>query len=236
VRAPEISLKSWLFRLGAVVVLPTGERIVSRRRCSDIVKAHAARLTILRKQLTTTAGDGSIDDSEWVLEVALFIDQVIAPQTGENENSAARLKIVQHMIDGATAHYALSRVPLLIEMTPAFCEQAVADGLHDLGWMTRVTGTGDDQYADVIAEMRGRRVMVQCWGFASPCVPTIHDLDEGKSFAGANYAAIVSNAKWAPSERLSASSIGVVLLRHDNLAQLEKRIFGSITAVADRAA
>jgi restriction system protein len=115
-------------------------------------------------------------------------------------------------------------------MTPAFYEQAVADGLRDLGWQTRLTGPGEDQYADVIAEMRGKRVMIQCWGFVSPSIPTTKQLYEGKPFKErADYAAIVSNAGYSRSERQLAESTGVVLLRHDNLSQLEKRIFGTDT-------
>jgi restriction system protein len=211
-----------------------GNTFAVRSRCVDIVKAHAAGLTIQRKQLTIIADDGSIDDSEWVQEVASFIGHVIEPQTADTMNSLERLKIVQRMIDNATAHYAFERVPLLIDMTPAFYEQAVADGLHNLGWETQLTGTGKDQYADVIAEMRGKRVMIQCWGFVPPCIPTVQQLYECKSIEGADYACIVSNAKWTPSERQMASSTGVVLLRHDNLTQLEKRIFGPDTPLIAR--
>jgi HJR/Mrr/RecB family endonuclease len=111
-------------------------------------------------------------------------------------------------------------------MTPVCYEQAVADGLKHLGWQTLLKKTTEDRYADVIAELHGKRVLIQCWGFMAPCIPTVEGIWEAKSFEGADYAAIVSNAEFTASGHQLAKSAGVVLLRHDNLDQLESRTVG----------
>jgi restriction system protein len=114
-------------------------------------------------------------------------------------------------------------------MTPVCYEQSVADGLGNLGWKTRLKGSTEDRYADVIAELHGKRVLIQCWGFMAPDIPTVEEVHKAKSFEGADYAAIVSNAEFTPSGQQLAKSVGVVLLRHDNLDQLETRTLGMST-------
>ena len=47
-------------------------------------------------------------------------------------------------------------------MDPIEYEQMVADSLTDLGWQTWLTKASGDQGIDVIAEMRGQRVAIQC--------------------------------------------------------------------------
>jgi hypothetical protein len=90
-----------------------------------------------------------------------------------------------------------------------------------------------------IAERHGKRVLIQCWGFMAPCISTDEEICEAKSFEGADHAAIVSNAEFTPSGHQLARSVGVVLLRHDNLDQLETRTFGigaqQSIAIADAA-
>jgi HJR/Mrr/RecB family endonuclease len=129
-------------------------------------------------------------------------------------------------INPATARDASSTAASLLYMTPVCYEQAVAERLKSLGWQTRLKMTNEDRYADVIAEMHGKRVLIQCWGFLAPCIPTVEEMRKAKSFVGADYVAIVSNAEFTPSGLELGKSMGVVLLRHDNLDQLEARTFG----------
>jgi Restriction endonuclease len=111
-------------------------------------------------------------------------------------------------------------------MTPVCYEQAVADSLKNLGWQTRLKKANEYRYAEVIAELHGKRVLIKCCSFMAPCIPTVAGIREAKSFEGADYAAIVSNAEFMPSGHQLARSVGVVLLRHDNLSQLERRTVG----------
>ena len=62
----------------------------------------------------------------------------------------------------ATAHFASSQVLFSPDMDPIEYEQMVADSLTDLGWQTWLTKASGDQGIDVIAEMRGQRVAIQC--------------------------------------------------------------------------
>jgi HJR/Mrr/RecB family endonuclease len=114
----------------------------------------------------------------------------------------------------------------LLDLTPAFYEEAVTNGLNSLGWRARLRKPGENPDADVNAQMGGRRVIVQCPGFVSPIViSAVRDLYEAKIRENVDCAAIVSNAKFTPDALQLALSTGVILLRHDNLAELEVAAF-----------
>lgn len=114
----------------------------------------------------------------------------------------------------------------LLDMTPAFHEPAVTDRLNRLGWRARLREPAENRYADVNAQMGAKRVIVQCAGFVSPIVASaVQDLYQAKIREGVDCAAIISNAEFTPEALQLAESTGVILLRHDDLAELEVRAF-----------
>ncbi|MHB8476774.1 MAG: hypothetical protein ACYDBZ_10880 [Steroidobacteraceae bacterium] len=74
-----------------------------------IVTEHGAELSTSRGRLTTTMTDGCVDDSKWLVERDLFIDQIVEPLVGNITNSLERLLAVWQMIDDATTQFASSR-------------------------------------------------------------------------------------------------------------------------------
>jgi restriction system protein len=185
-----------------------------------------AELTIRRKQLTASMNYGLVDYSKWVEETEFFIERVVEPRAGKIKNSTKRLQAVRALIDTATASYASSRTGFSIEMDPIAYEHLVSDRLHDLGWETRLTKGSGDQGVDVIAEMREKRVVIQCKRYRSSIGnAAVQEAYAGKSFEDADYAAVVSNAKYTPAARNLADSTRVILLHHDELTQLEEQIF-----------
>jgi restriction system protein len=233
--------------IGGLVVIAIGRTIERRRKraaaivlatkdalanAETIVKNHAAELTIRRKQLTVTLNYGLVDVSKWEQERDLFIEKIVDPQAGEILTSGERLFAVWQMIDAATAQFASSKVRFSPDMDPIDYEEMVADSLTDLGWRTRLTKGSGDQGIDVVAEMRGKRVVIQCKRYASSIGNSaVQEAYAGKSFENADYAAVVSNAKFTRGARQLAASTNVILLHHDELTQLEPKIFSSDAAV-----
>jgi restriction system protein len=196
----------------------------------SIINEHAAELAIRRRQLTSTSNYGLVDQSKWLQEVEFFIDEIIEESCGHVGNSPQRLQEVRVMIEQATANYSASRIGFSSDMDPVDFEQMVADALADLGWETRLTKGSGDQGIDVIAEMREKRVVIQCKRYASAIGNSaVQEAYAGKSFENADYAVVVSNAKFTPGARQLAETTRVILLHHDELAQLEGRIFGATT-------
>jgi HJR/Mrr/RecB family endonuclease len=195
-----------------------------------IIAGHAAELEIRRKQLTSTLNYGLIDNSKWLNEIEFFIDQVITPKGCDVRSAPERVLAVREMIDAATANYINSRVCFSADMDPIAYEHMVADALTDFGWQTRRTKGSGDQGIDVIAEMRDKCVVIQCKRYASAIGnAAVQEAYAGKSFENADYAAVVSNASFTRSARQLAKSTQVILLHHDELAQLQTHIFGTET-------
>ena len=124
------------------------------------------------------------------------------------------------------------RMPLATPATDGDLDEAqmIAHGLTGLGWRTHLARDRFDQGSDVIAEMRGKRVVIQCRRRSPPIGhAAVQEAYVRQSSANTDYAAIVSNSSFTPHARQLAESAGVILLHQDALSQLEPRIFGTIT-------
>jgi hypothetical protein len=91
--------------------------------CESIILEHAAALIVRRRQFTMTSNHVP-EDSRWLQEVECFIDDVIEKSAGHVRNSPELLRAVRWMIGSATAQFASSTVPLLLEMQGAAVENA----------------------------------------------------------------------------------------------------------------
>jgi hypothetical protein len=89
----------------------------------SIIVKHAPELICRRRQLTVTSNHG-LHDSLWLGEVDFFIDEVIEQSGGPVKNSPELLRAIQWMIAGATAQFASSRLPFLLDMKSAVVADA----------------------------------------------------------------------------------------------------------------
>jgi len=106
-------------------------------------------------------------------------------------------------------------------MTGLDYEVWVSERLQHLGWKTRVTQGSGDQGVDVVAEKGGTVVAIQCKKYSSPVGnKAVQEAFSGKTYIGANKAAVVTNASFTRSAYELAQSVGVQLLHHDELSRL----------------
>jgi hypothetical protein len=91
--------------------------------CESIIVKHAPELISRRRQLTVTSNHG-LPDSRWLREVDFFIDEVIEKSGGHVKNSPELLRAIKWMIASATAQFASSTVPFLLEMKGAVVADA----------------------------------------------------------------------------------------------------------------
>jgi restriction system protein len=197
-------------------------------RAKNIVAVWAVELAVRRKQLTSAAGYGVVDESLWLEEVDYFIEQRIEPAGLGIKCSQERFVGVSMMIDAVSKGCESSRLSFFDDMDPAAYEDMVANALTDMGWQTQTTGRTGDQGVDVIASMRDKRVVIQCKRYSSPVGnAAVQEIFAGRAFLGAHFAAVVSSAGFTRSAIQLAQSTNVILLEHDELAMLELRIFGA---------
>jgi restriction system protein len=197
-------------------------------RAQALILTHARELTIRRKQYTVLQNYGLEDDSRWLKEMVYFISNVVEPNVGKLDPTKENFRLVYECILTVTSNFRSSKGEYFSEMDSVAYEQLVADTLHQLGWDTRLTKGSGDQGIDVIAEMRGKKVVLQCKHYTSPVGNSaVQEAIAGKAFENADFAAVVSNATFTPHAKQLASSTGAYLLHHDSLATLEEQIFGT---------
>jgi len=209
------------------------EQIMETARA--IVSAHAAELSIRRKQLTHKLNYGLMDDSKWQSEMDFFIEKKIETRIGDVRAALDRLHVIRQMIIEATAHYDASRIPFTNEMDPVLYEHLVADTLKDFGWDARLTKGSGDQGVDVIAARDDRRIVIQCKRYSKAIGnAAVQEAIAGMAFERAERAVVVSNAGYTRSARQLADSAGVILLHHDELPTLWSRISESRSVSQER--
>ena len=97
--------------------------------------------------------------------------------------------------------------------------------LQSRGWRVETTPMTGDQGADLIAEARGRRVVIQCKFHAKPIGnKAVQEAFAAVGFHGGDAAIVVSNASFTRSASQLAEANGVLLVHHDQLPDLEKMV------------
>lgn len=106
-------------------------------------------------------------------------------------------------------------------MFEIFCQET----LQNTGWsVVRKGGTGD-QGVDLIAKREGVVVAIQCKRYSKPVGnKAVQEVEAGRQFEQAHRAAVVSTADYTPAARQLASSLGVLLLHHEDLERLHEVI------------
>ena len=80
-----------------------------------------------------------------------------------------------------------------------------------------------DQGADLIADMGGCRVVIQCKFYSRPVGnKAVQEAHAAIGFHAGDCAAVVSNASFTRAAKQLADANGVLLLHHDQLADLRQ--------------
>lgn len=104
-------------------------------------------------------------------------------------------------------------------------EQHCVDSLCASGWTARLTRSTGDQGADVVAELDGVRVVLQCkWYGSSVGNGAVQEVLAGLAYEGGDVGCVVSNADYTVAAQKLASAAGVLLLHYDDLPRLSQLI------------
>lgn len=102
-----------------------------------------------------------------------------------------------------------------------YCE----DRLKRLGWSVHRKGGVGDQGVDLIARRNNTVVAIQCKRYATPIGNhAIQQVEAGRQFEEAHYAAVVSNTSYTRSAQQLASKLNVLLLHHSELDMLDEHL------------
>ena len=200
-----------------------------------VTKDHARLLSVKRNQLVVHDGYGNYRLQPWIDHVDYFIDNVILRE-------ARRRGLAVDRVTKGSAQW--SRIRKVLLRTLQSEDDATADAVSDAdiisgehyetlcrnllqgrGWNVETTPMTGDQGADLIAEARGRRVVIQCKFHARPIGnKAVQEAYAAVGFHGGDAAVVVSNASYTRSAQQLAEANGVFLLHHDQLPDLERLI------------
>ena len=107
-------------------------------------------------------------------------------------------------------------------LTPRQFEQHCADTLAARGWTVSVGRGSGDQGVDVLARKGGRKVVLQCKLYNRPVGnKAVQEALAGRGYAGADGAAVVSNAAYTAAAHALAARVGVLLLHVSDLPRAD---------------
>lgn len=97
--------------------------------------------------------------------------------------------------------------------------------LTEHGWEVIKTIASGDQGVDLVACLDTKRVCIQCKRFASSVGNSaVQEVTAGKLHWHGTHAVVISNAGFTKSAQALARSTGVLLMSHEELADLENRL------------
>jgi restriction system protein len=196
---------------------------------------HKDALIRRHKQLVYAGNYGEAVYTDWKIEVDYFLKEIVGdgrhyiPLTkdlSDEDVDALCYKLITEKVERqATAtrqqqtdvgNHNMPKINIGIEY-----EKVCANILLDAGWNVRLTQASGDQGADIIAEKTGRRLVVQCKYYNQTVGnKAVQEVFAAKEFQSANIAAVVTNNSFSTSARQLAAVTGVLLLHHDQLANL----------------
>ena len=228
---------------GAVVLAAVAGRIgmeVRRRArlmrvARDVTLRYARLLAVKQKQLVVHDGYGNYQLQPWIDHVDYFIGHVILREArsrgiavdGVRRGTEAWSRLTRTLL--ATLHAQDDGAPIgdADIISGEHYETLCRNLLQAQGWRVDTTPVTGDQGADLIAEASGRRVVIQCKFHARPIGnKAVQEAHAAVGFHAGDHAAVVSNASFTRSARQLAQANGVLLLHHDQLADLGRLIRG----------
>lgn len=197
---------------------------------TDLSRRHMIALARKRRQLVRVDDYGQEILGAWEREIQYFIERVVTPEATldgrwsreEIYNDAVRI-LLEQVIDSAVDLYLIETTAEdLSDVSSGVDYELLCKSiLENAGWRVQKTAASGDQGADLIAERQGLRAVFQCKYYSSPVGnKAIQEAYAAEAHHEARFSAVVSNASFTPSARALASSCGVLLLHHEDLARL----------------
>ncbi|WP_336485897.1 restriction endonuclease [Methylobacterium nigriterrae] len=194
-----------------------------RRRVRTVARRHARTLALRRRQESFVDAYGNLIEDGWLRERDYFLERTVLPEieaSGFADCAAARWDAMRAIVEEVAAAVALPDASEAPEDGVAY-EQFCADRLAAAGWRAHATRASGDQGADVVAERDRVRLVVQCKRYAKPVGnAAVQEVAAACRYWSGDMAAVVSNAGFTPAARKLAAATGVLLLHHDDLAEL----------------
>ena len=205
------------------------QRLYIEKRASE----YAEKLALKRSQLLAEDDYGDIDEEAWKAELNRFIKNKIFPIPDDmrlrmSSNPNIDESVIQEILDNIAKSTQAGLKPdkrYNKNMSGLQYEVYVAEQLNSLGWKVKVLKATGDQGVDVIAEMKGKKIAIQCKKYSSSVGnKSVQEVISGKIYYHADQAAVVTNSRYTKAAQQLANSSNVLLLHHSELNKLDSLI------------
>jgi hypothetical protein len=192
---------------------------------------------LIRRRFQTLRHDayGNLIFEPWHKELDYFVKTVIEPamrRIGHEEYALYQREVkpdILTLIGALIEQDAGSRQNFTLgpTLSPIDYEQYCAEQLRAAGWTANTTKASGDQGSDIIAEKDGIRLVVQCKLYNHPVGnKAVQEVAAARTHEKADYAAVVSKARYTASAQELAATNGVLLLHHADLQDVDDLLEG----------
>ena len=225
--------------VAAMVLGGTWRRLRRRARLlsitRDVTVRYARLLSVKQKQLVIHDGYGNYQLRPWIEHVGYFLDNVVLREARSQglavadirQGSTVRSRMVRTLLATLHAQEEAGSGPVddADIISGEHYETLCRNLLQAQGWQVDTTPVTGDQGADLIADADGRRVVIQCKFYAKPVGnKAVQEAHAAMGFHAGDWAAVVSNAAFTRSAHQLARANDVLLLHHDQLADLGRLV------------
>lgn len=207
-----------------------------------IIFPHLNTLCAKRKQLFRYDPYGKPIPDDWLNEVDYFIQNIVLQCSESRLRDMKRYRNpIYERTYGVIQTSTLwllknseNENPAWPELEPTEFESECAEKLRRLGWVARTTKGSGDQGIDIIAQVAGIKLVVQCKRYKDKIGNSaVQEIIAGQTFERANYAAVIGTGIFTPSALQLAATANVILLHPDQIGEkLSPGCFGYSGVVA----
>ncbi len=200
----------------------------------DVTTRYARLLAVKQKQLVVHDGYGNYQLQPWIDHVDYFIGNVVLREARDRgldtralrRGTPAWSELIRTLLTTLHAEgEATGAAPIRDAdiISGEHYETLCRNLLQARGWRVETTPVTGDQGADLIADAGGCRVVIQCKFYSQPVGnKAVQEAHAAVGFHAGDRAAVVSNASFTKSAKQLADANGVLLLHHDQLADLDR--------------
>lgn len=195
---------------------------------------HEAALVSYFRQSISKDAFGNVDDCKWRKHIETFLSMQVMPyvpnySAWRNSRTGEEAANIVDRFTRQQDEFRRSNCPLSAieahQISPSEYEQLCADILKGIGWQARVTQSSRDHGADVIAEKRGVRVVIQCKRYSQPVGnKAVQEAHSALSLYAGNVACVVAPSGFTSQARREANGLNIHLLHHSDLEELMRQI------------
>lgn len=213
----------------------------AEQKIKNLVEEHLETLANRHDTLVRVDRYGVVDGADWNKEVQHFADKVVRPALTDSEAqslaNAGLSTVMQRHLEEQVARYCEHREgvnTIADDTSPIDFEGMCAAALRRAGWNASTTKGSGDQGADVVADLAGTKLVLQCKLYTGNVGnKAVQEVIAAKHFYSADLAAVVCKTEYSKSAKILAKTAQVEILSYSELEAYAERtatvLRGSVT-------